>query len=374
MAKHLGAMEAQSTLFAIVDRIASSVAAAQWRLYRRSRPGGERVEVDTHPALALWRKPNPHTTGPEFVETVQQHYELVGEQWWTLARAEQMGGGGPPIEIWPVRPDRMSPVPDPREFIAGFTYHHANRDIPLKREDVIFVRRPNPLTPYRGIGPVGTLLVDIEGEQAASQFNTLFFRQGAEPGGIIEVDEELDDAEFEQMSQRWAAQHQGVANSHRVAVLERGKWKDRRYTQRDMQFEQLRRFSRETFRQAWGFPKPLLGDVEDVNRANAEAAEVVFARWLIEPRLRRLRTALNDDLLPQFGPSLSRGYEFDFDPVVPPNAAELRADQRARSLSAKEFVLAGMDPDGTLEAFGLPEIGYLGPPKERFLREPDGDE
>jgi phage portal protein BeeE len=83
---------------------------------------------------------------------------------------------------------------------------------------------------------------------------------------------------------------------------------------RDMQFEQLRRFSRETFRQAYGFPKPLLGDVEDVNRANAEAAEVVFSRCLRVARLNRWRTMLNDDFLPLFGPG---GVEFDYANPIP---------------------------------------------------------
>ena len=97
-----------------------------------------------------------------------------------------------------------------------------------------------------------------------------------------------------------------------------------------MQFEQLRRFSRETFRQAYGFPKPLLGDVEDVNRANAEAAEIVFARWLQVPRLNRWRTLLNDDFLPAFG-SMGSGFVFDYENPIPQLAAvdETSVDEEA---------------------------------------------
>ena len=57
MELHLSAMEAQSTLFAIVDRLATSVAATEWSLWRGDRnlathEGGTRVT--RHPALVVW--------------------------------------------------------------------------------------------------------------------------------------------------------------------------------------------------------------------------------------------------------------------------------------------------------------------------------
>ncbi len=323
MELHLSAMEAQSTLFAIVDRLATSVAATEWSLWRGDRnlathEGGTRVT--RHPALVVWEKPNPFLTRPEFVETLQQHFELVGEKWMIMVRSELLNGEGPPVELWPVRPDRMNIVPSARDFIAGYEYGTGRDKIPLRVDQVIYNKRPNPLDAYRGLGPVGSLLIDIEGETAAAEWNTRFFRQGAEPGGVIEVPEGLNDQQFEELNERWNQQHKGVRNAHRVAIVEYGTWKDRRFTMRDMQFEQLRRFNRETFRQAYGFPKPLLGDVEDVNRANAEAAEIVFARWLQVPRLNRWRTLLNDDFLPAFG-SMGSGFVFDYENPIPQLAA-----------------------------------------------------
>ncbi len=46
----------------------------------------------------------------------------------------------------------------------------------------------------------------------------------AEPGGIIEVPTPLSDPDFDQLRDRWNEQHRGVANAHRVAILEHGKW------------------------------------------------------------------------------------------------------------------------------------------------------
>ena len=362
--RNLGTMGAQSTIFAIVDRIATDVAAATWSLFRKARSGKpeDREQVKVHPALTVWNKPNPFNTQVEFVEAMMQHYELAGEWWWILARSEMLNGAGPPVELWTIRPDKMTPIPDPKRFISGFVYTNGSEDVKLSVDDVIYNKRPNPMDPYRGISPVGTLLIDIAGEAAAAKFNTNFFRSGAEPGGMLKLKEELDDDEFTRLLERWRQTHQGVRNAHRVGVLEGGaEWIPNQYTQRDMQFEQLRRFSRQTFREAWGFPKALLGDVEDVNRANAEAAEYVFAKHLLEPRLRRLRTTLNDDFLPHFG-VMGDGYEFDFATVTPPNPAEERATKSSNAASAASLVVQGFDPAETLEAFDLPPIKFIGKP------------
>ena len=147
-----------------------------------------------------------------------------------------------------------------------------------------------------------------------------FFRNSAEPGGIIEFPQGLQDADFERLAERWRFQHQGVANAHRVAILERGTWKDRKLTQRDMQFEQLRRFERDQILGAFGMPLAIMGITESVNRANAEAAEVMYARWLVRPRLMRIRSALNERLLKLYpdGDNLF----FDFVDPVPMNRLE----------------------------------------------------
>ena len=372
----LEAMEAQSTIFAIVDRIATKVASVEWNLYRGATAEANAADEDPaaivkrHAALSVWNNPNPHYTRTELVETTQQHFELSGEQILINVRPKGMSQG-PPIELWPIRPDRMIPIPSVSEFIAGWIYVGADgrEKVRLTTDEVMRVKRPNPTDPYRGLGPIGSLILDIEGEQAAAEWNAAFFRNGAEPGGIIEVPELMEDKEFEKMQEHWNSQHKGVRNAHRVAVVEVGQWKDRRYTMRDMQFEQLRRFSRETIRTAWTFPKPMLGDVEDVNRANADAGIAIFAEGLLIPRLNRWRTLLNADFLPQFGAKNGTGYHFNYADPVPPNRQEEGQNQRLRALNAASFVEKGFDPVGTLEAFGFPPIEYIGPPKDVFAEE-----
>ncbi|KKK81335.1 hypothetical protein LCGC14_2814460, partial [marine sediment metagenome] len=61
-------------------------------------------------------------------------------------------------------------------------------------DDVVQLKMPNPLDPYRGMGPVQSILADLDSERYSAAWNRNFFINGAEPGGIIEVDRRLDDA------------------------------------------------------------------------------------------------------------------------------------------------------------------------------------
>jgi HK97 family phage portal protein len=356
----LGAMGSVSTLFAIVNRTAKAEAGVEWGLYRKAKSGKkeDRTPVTSHAALDLWDKPNDHYTQSVFVEAVAQHKQLTGEQWWVIAYDER---STIPLELWPVRPDRMTPVPDPETFLSGYMYTGPDgQQVALRKEDVVFIRTPHPEDPYRGIGPVQALLTDLDAMRYSAEWNRNFFLNSAEPGGIIEVPNGLSDAEFNELRDRWNEQHKGVANAHRVAILEHGQWKDRKFSQRDMQFAELRGISREIIREAFGFPKPMLGSVDDVNRANGESGERMFARWLIVPDLEAMKDALNNQLLPLYGPT-AEGLEFDYVNPVPEDVDKDAIQLTSRSNAAAALVQAGFDPAGTLSAVGLPDIAFTPP-------------
>jgi len=350
------------TLFAIVERTTEAVSKARWRLYRKSTTGddADRAEVTRHLALDVWNKPNPFYTREEFVQSFQQHVDLTGEGWWIIARNSR--ARSIPLELWIARPDRMYPVPSATDFLTGYIYFGPEGEkVPLQLDEVIQLRKPHPLDPYRGMGAVQTILADLESTKFSAEWNRNFFVNSAQPGGIIEVDKHLSDDEFEEMTARWQEQHRGVANAHRVAVIEQGKWITNNYTMADMQFVELRNASREVIMEAFGFPKHMLGISESVNRANAEAAEVMFARWIVMPRLDRIKGALNNDFLPLFGTTAS-GLEFDYDNPVPDDEELESKTLTAKANAAAALRTAGWDPTDVLSAVGLPEMGSAAVP------------
>ncbi|MFJ4837168.1 phage portal protein [Streptomyces sp. NPDC088746] len=355
MEQQMRAMGSVGTLFSIVNRTSNATAMVEWKLWRKAKSGKkeDRVEVTSHAALDLWSKPNPFMPRQEFVETFQQHVDLVGEGWWVIARHP---GSTIPLELWPVRPDRMTPVPSQTSFLAGYIYTSPDGEqVPLGLDEVIFLRMPNPLDPYRGMGPVQSVLADLDATRYSAEWNRNFFLNSAEPGGIIEVPTPLSDPDFDQLRDRWNEQHRGVANAHRVAILEHGKWIDRKLSQRDMQFVELRSVSRAVLREAYGISAFALGEVTDINRATAEASKAWFADQLTVPRLERIKAALNYDLLPLFG-ATATGLEFDYESPVPADPETEAAQLTAKVNAAKALIDAGLSSDSVLAAMGLPAI------------------
>jgi HK97 family phage portal protein len=353
------AMGAVGTLFSIVNRTSNATAQGTWHLYRKSESGkkADRVEVTRHAALDLWNKPNPFMTQQEFVEASQQHVDLTGESEWLISRH---AGIDIPLELWPIRPDKMQPVPHPTQFLKGWVYTGPEGEkVPLALNEVIQLRMPNPEDPYRGMGPVQSLLADLDSAKYSAEWNRNFFLNSAQPGGIIEVEKRLSDDEFDEMSRRWSEQHRGVRKAHRVAVLEQGKWVSTQFSMRDMQFTELRKVTRDTILEAFGMNKFMIGVVEDVNRANAEAGETVFARWMLIPRLERIKQALNNDLLPLFG-TTGQGVEFDYDTPVPADRAADNNELTAKANAVTALVAAGFDAASVCAAVGMPEMTFVG--------------
>jgi phage portal protein BeeE len=245
--------------------------------------------------------------------------------------------------------------------MTGWVYQGPNgEDVPLELDQVIQIKYPNPADPYRGRGPVQSVLADIDAARYSADWNRNFFINGARPGGVITVDYKMSDTEFKQFIQRWREQHQGVANAHRVAVLENAKWQDTQFSMSDMQFVELRNLPRELIREAFAFPKPMLGTVDDVNRANAEAGKEVMAENITIPRLSRWRDIFNAFVLPRF--ANGKNLVLDFDDPTPINHEAADRERTSQAAGARALVLAGYDPDDVAEAMGLPRMKWVGIP------------
>lgn len=354
--QNMAAMSSVGTLFSIVDLMATSTADVDWRLWRKAKSGRkeDRVEVTRHAALDVLDAPNDFYSREELFETGQQHVDLTGECWIVMT-TNIMGW---PETLWPIRPDRIEPVPSATDFLAGYVYTGPDGEkIPLDLDQVMRIRMPNPLDPYRGLGPVQAILTDADSIRFSVEWNRNFFVNGAEPGGVIEVPTILGDTDFDTLKRHWNEGHRGVSNAHRVAIVEAGKWVDRKFTHNDMQFAELRSVSRDAIREAFKVHPHMLGDSDDVNLANATAAEVTFARRSVLPRVNRWRGMLNRYFLPRFGPT-AVGLEFDYDNPVEEDESAYSTNFLNRARGSQMLIQVGFNGDDAAEAAGLPPMRW----------------
>jgi phage portal protein BeeE len=372
------AYKSNGTVFANVSLLASAAAGPQWKLFRQQPQDGrrrysthdqgsdQRTEVVAHAALNCLSNPAgiqagnirlPAFTRFSLMELSGVYMETTGKSHWIVDRGP--GDISPvPLGLWPVRPDRMTPVPSKDNWLAGWIYTSPDgqEKIPLRAIDVIWNRYPDPEDPYNGCGPIQAVLTDVEAVRYASEWNRNFFINSAEPGGVIQVDHELDDEEFNELVDRWRDTHRGTARSHRIAVLEAGStWVPNTHTLQDMDFSNLRSSLADYIREALGMHKVMTGVTDDVNRANAQTGEEVFASWKVAPRLDRWRDVFNYQYLPLFGQA-GTGVEFDYVYPTPQNREQDALELTAKSGAVLSLITAGYDPDDVLEVVGLPSM------------------
>lgn len=358
-------------VFPVVNRLMNATASVEWKFWKKSASGikEDRTEVTSHAVLDLLENPNPFMSRQQLMKHGQQHNDLTGE---TNIIVGYAGGVKYPVDLYPCRPDRLAPVPDRERFLAGWVYQLGGERVPLELSEIIRSYQPSPLDPYRGMGAIQSMMRRLDSEKYGQEWQAAFFQNSARPGGIIEIDRRLDDTQFDEMRDRWRQQHQGVSKAHRVAIIENGaKWVETSYSLRDLQMAELSTVSRDMVLVAFGFPKSMLGIVEDVNRANAEAGEYLFARWLTVPRLDDWKGMFNSQLLPLFDKNLNKTHELDYQSPVPENSEQAMAELEKKSTALVSLTGAGFDAGEVLDFLGWPALGYAAPPPPTIVAPPE---
>lgn len=355
-------MRRNPTVFAVVNTLSRGVAKAQWQLWRSAASGKpeDRVQVTSHAALNLLGDPNKFFTPHRLVRSGEQHQLLTGRTYFVVQRSPVMRSM--PIGLWPMRPDRVTPVPDTTSFLGGWIYTGPNGErVPLAVDEVLSIVTPDPMDPYGGISPVASLLPTLDATRFAQEYTRNFYINDASPGGIIQAPTQLSDLQFDQFQKRWTETHKGVDKAHRIAILENGmQWTAVGANQRDMQFVEQRQDNRDEITEAWAFPKSMLGASDDVNRAIAEANRATFAEQLIVPELDAWKDMYNHDYLPLFG-ATAGGLEFDYVNPVPEDKLLQAQVNQAVSYALKLAIDAGVDAHDVMEWLGLPKMGYNAP-------------
>lgn len=292
-------------VYACVRKIAEKVGSQDIRLFKVINSRGDTVELFDHPALDLLYRVNPFQTKSEFLEITEINLKLSGDAFWWKIRNEQ----GQVMELWNLRPDLVTIVSDPNEFIKGYEFtKHDGEKVGFPKEDIIHFKYPNPLDAYYGLSPVQPTQVRIDTEAFASQYQRDFFLNNARPDAILkfENNNDLTEEQKTEIKQGWNKKYGGVGKNSKVAILEgEVEYQQISMSQREMDYIDSMKFTRDDILVAFAVPKPIVAITDDVNRANAETAMHIFLSETIAPELNRLEEKINEQLIiPEFGDDL----------------------------------------------------------------------
>ena len=306
-------MFSKSPRLAVVDRIASDLASVGGRLLRVNEDGSE-TEVTQHPFLDFMAQPNPlyEMTSSAIWRLHEIYLMLVGESFFLIERDEI----GRPVEFWNVPPHWVKMTP----YLGSPIYQIVSPSgltmgIPV--DDMFVMKQLNPLDPFmRGLGIAESIADEVEIDEYAAKFQKRFFYNDATPPTVFIMPEATPEQRDAFMA-GWNKRHKGVENSHKAAALtgnvsvhELGKGEGK-----NLGFIESRVAMRDAVLEHFGVPREIMGITENSNRATADAAQYIYAKNVLMPRLRNREEAINKQLLPLFG--LSEHYVWRFDSIIP---------------------------------------------------------
>ena len=299
-------------LHAVVFRIALGCSEVEWTLFDISNQDKPK-QIFKHPILSLLHQVNPFQTSNEFIALDTIYNELIGESFWAL----NFNALGEPVEIILPYPHLMSVVPAKSfPFVKGYVYGTGADAVPFDVNEIIHFKYPNPLNQYRGLAPAKAIGINLDAEQNADKWVNQFFYNSARPDGVIQFDYNLSDEQFEKLKKQWQEKYKGVSKAHQVALLEGGgKYIQIQNTIKDMDFANLKQKNRDVILGVFGMPQSVMGISENVNKANAEAGDYTFARWIVKPRLDWKKAKIQEQLIPKF--RRAENLEIGFKEVVP---------------------------------------------------------
>lgn len=307
-----------------ITAIADEFATIQIRLYQYTNKGIE--EIEEHDILNLLYKVNSFTTKFDHFWLTQAYLDLTGESPWLLER-----DGKKITNIYFLKPDKLTPKTGDNKLINSYEYDIGmGKKIPLSLDEVLFLRYPNPNKPFRGIGTLEMAAKTVAIDSYSEDWNKNFYINSARPDAIVTVGKSnLTKEEKAKLKKSIEETYTGTEKAHKTMVLFGDmKFEKSSFSVKDMDFLEQQRFSRDKIMGVFRVPKAIIAQTEGVNYASAKAAQYIFARWTIKPRMERLVQQLNEFLLPMFPGTENMFLDYD-NPVQEDKESQARIFQTA---------------------------------------------
>ncbi len=336
-------------VYAAIKIRAEALGRPEMIVSRVDSQGACRPVGPSHPAQRLLDQVNRWYTRGDLWRATEIYLNLWGSAFWALEKDERNGW-----EIWPLRPDRVTVLPDPADFIRGFIYHGGNGPVAYTADEVIWLRYFNPLDEYAGLSPLAPARMPVDMGREGLRYNRNFLRNSARPDFVVLTDENMTDQEINDFYSAWDARYRGPANPYRPAVANFIRdIKTLGFSQRDMDFIQGLRWSLEEVSRAFGVPKPLLSDFERATYANVNAAERMFWRNTMVPEMQFLEEHLNRMLLPRIGyPDLTASFDLN-------SIEALKEDENRRVTRDSQLLDRGvLTINEVRRSRGLPDVPW----------------
>jgi HK97 family phage portal protein len=301
-------------VYACIYKIMKSMASVPWHAEVRDAEGWERV--DEHPLSLLLSKPNDFMDMQDYMERIVAHLFLGGNSINKLTLGIS-DGKNIPLEMWPLYPDNIKPVPDREKYIRYYEYNANSIKKNFDVEEIIQIQFVDPENPYWGCSPLksGGRVIDTDIE--AVKWNKVALENRAVTDGVFSVKEFLTKDQWTLLREQIADQHQGSDVAREPWLLSGGaSWQQMSLSPVEMDWIQSRKMNREDICSMLGVPPPLIGFYDDATLNNIQTARRIFWEDTIIPLMDDVRGAFNLGFQRFYGPDVRATYDISNVPAL----------------------------------------------------------
>ncbi|WP_068076084.1 phage portal protein [Novosphingobium lentum] len=280
------------------------------------------------------------SAGQSLLETVAAQLLLHGNAFVQVLR----DSGGHPAELFALRPERVTIVPDASGWPAAYNYQVGEKAVLIDAVDdlghanVIHLKTFHPADDHYGAGCLEAAVEAVAIHNAASVWNRALLENAARPSGALVYDTgepgaALSSDQFDRLKAELTAAYSGQANAGRPMLLEGGlKWQSLALSPADMDFATLKAAAARDIALGFGVPPMLMGLPGDNTYSNYREANRALWRLTLLPLAGKILAGLLEGLTPWFD---GAGLSIDLDRV--PALAEDR-QQLWSQVSAAGFL------------------------------------
>ena len=278
-------------------------------------------EVTDHVFLTLMREVNPWNNRRDLWETTSMFLDLTGETYWWLPKTNLQV----PARIWVIPSQFMTPKPGKTldDAIQSYEYRRGGAETSIPADEIIFFASSNPNNPFTGFSTVKAIADAIYIQHQMNEFEASLFENKARPGGILVPKSKMSRAERERTTESFRQKFAGARKAGKTLIppSDMDFIRDA-MTPEEISFIEGRRLVRTEIMASLDVPEGMI-ITESSNRAVAEAAEYIFAKYGVLPRCKKIEEKLNEKLVSRYDEKLFCAFD---DPVPENRELKLKED------------------------------------------------
>jgi HK97 family phage portal protein len=309
-----------SAVFACVRVLSETLASMPAKTYKKDKNGDKKDANDIAISDIFNYAANDEMTPFNFKESCMSSLCLGGN-----AFALKMKNSiGETVGLYPVDWENVRIERDKLTNQLVYIIKDGSKENKYTRQDIFHIPGLS-LNGVTGLTPIGYAARAIELGLMYEGFGISFYRNGANPSGILEHPGVLGEEALNNLKKDFAERYTGLRNTGKPIILEEGmQYKPITVTQADAQFLESRKFQAEDVARIFRVPLHLIQNLDRATNNNIEHQSLEFVMYTMLPWFKRWEENINMQLLTPEQRRAGYFVEFKLD-------ALLRGDAKSRA-------------------------------------------